>query len=366
MFPNPRVRLLMLCAVMFTLVVSSGCEQAVFPIFQTEDQLSVAIDAACKIRRSEGQNAIVGTGTVFDTSGSTVKVLTAGHVCPNEGETVYAEFYFRGYGSGFLPGRVTWVSYIGGPPRDCAVVEFDRGLFGGIIPTAIPIAPEGSVLPDGATIFSTGCPKAAWPNSFRGHIVRQDDAVMALTPEPLSGRSGSGLLDETGRYICGIICWAAPNTGEGYAVSLNELHRALRGEPAGRTSIINCAVKEASTGREVAARRYASVSDQANRYQYQPGTQMTVTPFAKPYNSTGSQQAWPSLQCPGGQCPSGPPTQPDTPRWRNNPQDQQNGWRGRPNSPLDLLSWPPRSWEQWLVYAVVAYLAYRFITRKPS
>lgn len=331
------------------------------------DQLGVAIDAACKIRRTEGQNTVVGTGTVFDNRGSTVKVLTAGHVCPNEGETVFAEFYFRGYGSGMLPGRVTWVNYIGGPPRDCAVVEFDRQLFGGIIPAMIPIAPEGSVLPDGATIFSTGCPKAAWPNAFKGHILRQDDAIYALTPEPLSGRSGSGLLDESGRYICGIICWAAEASGEGYAVSLNELYRAFRGEPVGQPTIINCALKEVSTDRNVTTRPYLSTADQATKAQ--SGIRMSVTPFAKPADTVVSPQAWPELQCPpSGQCPGGQcPTTPSKPSapWRNIPRDPSD-WGGQPSTPWDMVRWPPRSLEQWLVYAVVAYLAYRFFTRKTT
>jgi hypothetical protein len=370
------MRYLLLLVMMLTPPIIAGCSDCC----QAADQIAKAIDAACLIRGSDGTKSWAGTGTVFQITQSTVRVLTAGHVCPTQGMTVQATFYHRGYDSTPLSGKVVWVSYGGGPPRDCAVVEFDANLFGGIFPQVIPIASESVKLPDGATVISTGCPGGTWPNAFKGHVLRQDAAVVALTPQPQPGRSGSGLLDETGTYIVGIICWAAESKKEGYAVSLTELYRAFRGESPGRPSVITCAVREAGTGR--------TVTDPGGRRILPIGTASADLPNSMPWPglSQPTEQArpieqihidptgtgtsapignpWPELQCPpGGPCPT--PQQPQ----------RQWPWQDAPREPafdpLDaagkpLIPWPPTHWTQWLAYAVVAYLAYRLLTRKAT
>lgn len=210
--------------------------------------LDECFDAVVKIHTNGG----AGSGCCWQEDNEAVYILTNAHVVGAQKGTVTVIFHKLGHASSEIEGQAVWVSYGGGPPRDLAIVRVGKDQLGGHLPKIIPLAPEGVSVQSGETICSIGCPKAHWPNGFRGHVTKTDDAVFSFQPGPLKGRSGSAVFDAAGTHIVGVIAWnnekQPDSPTEGYAITAAEVYRALRGEPPGRAGIIDTMVAEAGTG----------------------------------------------------------------------------------------------------------------------
>lgn len=230
------------------------CVLLLCPAYMVADTSKV-IDAACRIEVvGEGS---VGTGCVFNVTTAVVQVLTAAHVVDAKiGTAVDCTFYYRGYPSGAIRGKVVWAARgEGKSTRDVAVVEIPRQSFGDIIPPVIPLAPDTRVIQRNETIQSCGCPKGSWPNAFKGHVLNVDESAIKICPRPAQGRSGSALVNEDGTEILGVIIWQSTDQEEpcGYAVSIQEIWRAMRGQPTRGTNIINTRVVSLGDGLELVA-----------------------------------------------------------------------------------------------------------------
>lgn len=184
-----------------------------------EGSLADCIDATCRITTAEGSR---GTGCAFENSQGQVFVLTAAHVVGNR-RTVQCEFWRHGHQSSPLPGEVIARS----TSADAAVVCVPAGSFGGVLPACIPVAPRGYRLAEGQTVTSVGCANGAWATGWKGHALGYSGGSLCFTPTPADGRSGSALFDAGGEKIVGLIWGRSDREQKGYAVTVENLYRAL-------------------------------------------------------------------------------------------------------------------------------------------
>jgi hypothetical protein len=248
--------------------------------------ISDCVDATCRISTPDGSR---GTGCVFEISGGRVFALTCAHVV-GRSTAVQCEFWREGHQSQPLPGRV--VARVEDDRCDAAVVVVDESLFGGLLPRVVPVAPRDYVLRPGETITSVGCANGAWSTGWKGHVLGYRDGDLRFVPTPANGRSGSALFDAAGEKIVGIVRARTVDNGEGIAVSLQELYRALGDKTAWLPSAA------AQLPRDAAAGDPFSV-------QCPGGTCPAPTPYLLPYRyreqfrnqpqQAPQQQVWPTL-----------------------------------------------------------------------
>jgi len=220
------------------------------------------IDATCRITAPDGGR---GTGCVFEISQGRVYVLTAAHVVGRAG-AVQCEFWRHGHQSEPLPGVV--IARADDDQCDAAVVMLAESQFGGVLPTAVPLAPRDYVAGPGETITSVGCASGAWSTGWKGHVLGYQGSDLHFVPAPANGRSGSAVFDADGTKIIGLLRARTGDNAQGIATAVQNLYRAFDGKTGG--------------GRRDSASRSAAL----------PGTSRAE---ASP------------VQCPGGNCPAPAP-----------------------------------------------------------
>ena len=193
--------------------------------------LDDCVEATARITAADGST---GTGCVFLREQGKLYLLTNAHVAGTSvGDYVDVEFWKEGFPSQKILGRNVWVSYHESASRDIAIVEVEESALGGVLPGIVPIAADGSPQ-QYETITSVGCANGAWPTAWHGHVEARVDelgSVVHFQPPPAGGRSGSAIFDAAGEKIIGLIAWRAADDSHGIAMTLDELHAALRGEP---------------------------------------------------------------------------------------------------------------------------------------
>lgn len=183
--------------------------------------LETCIDSTCRITANDGG---LGSGVVFEHSQETVFVLTCAHVVKRS-RTIRCEFWGNGEARKPVTGYV--VSRVENDTVDAAVVAISDDQFNGVIPTVIPIAPRGTVIPAGATVMSVGCARGAWPTAWRGKILRSQYGDLRFWPVPADGRSGAAIFSADGSKIIGLIRARTMNGREGIACPLRAIYAAL-------------------------------------------------------------------------------------------------------------------------------------------
>jgi hypothetical protein len=188
-----------------------------------EASLADCLDATCRIHAPDGST---GTGCVFEISQGAVFVLTNRHVV-GTADVVRCVFWQHGHQSTPIAAQVLARS----DQVDVALVTVCAASFDGRLPRVIPIAPRGTRLAPGETVTSVGCASGAWATGWKGHVLGYDGTSVCFTPPPADGRSGSALFDADGRRIVGLI-WGRleRGEGEGYAITVENLYRALNFE----------------------------------------------------------------------------------------------------------------------------------------
>ena len=181
--------------------------------------LSDCADAVCRIAAADGS---CGSGCVFEIDGQWVYVLTAAHVV-GENAAVQCEFWRNGHKSEGLAGQVSRRN----ADVDAAVVAVPAASLGGVLPSAIPLAPRGTAVQAGQTLVSIGCANGAWATAWKGHAVPGDADELRFVPSPANGRSGSPILNAEGSQIVGILVARTMDNAEGIGVPIAAVYRAF-------------------------------------------------------------------------------------------------------------------------------------------
>jgi len=238
--------------------------------------------ATARLRASNGDT---GTGTVFEVSQGQLWILTCAHVATTQ--WLEAEFYAAGHQSGAVPAVVLWRH----EGDDVAIVRVKESALGGVRPPAVQFAPPGHVVPAGARLRTAGSALGVWPTSFVGHSLGYDqNGSLLFVPAPANGRSGSAIVDDTGRIV-GVVRARAGDNSHGLATPVQAVYR-LWGSSEQKTS---AAAVQMPTVPAQQPFRYQLPLPGVQRRQYQDGFQQ-------------------GQQCPpGGVCPpqqGGPPSAP--------------------------------------------------------
>ena len=251
-------------------------------------------DATCRITARDGGR---GTGCVFEISQGRVFVLTAAHLVGGH-PTVDCEFWWRGYRSAPLPGRVISRS----EPADAAIVAVAESQFGGILPKAVPLAPRDYVVRPGDTLASVGCAGGTWSTGWKGHALGYRGADLHFTPTPADGRSGSAIFDADGRQIVGLLRARTTNNSEGIATSLQDLYRAFQVD-SGQTTV-DSGKRTVDSGKrtEDSREREAASGGRTEEREQSPGASDTAR--RSNLSSVHCPLSTLQTQCPGGVCPA--------------------------------------------------------------
>jgi len=193
--------------------------------------LEGGLEATCRITAPDGGR---GTGCVFAIEDDLVYLMTAAHVVERASE-VTCEFWRAGHRSIPLTARV--FARAGNIDAAICVIEVRR--FGGLLPRPIQPSPVGFMLQQGDTLLSAGCARGAWATAWKGHLVARHGGELWFQPPPAGGRSGSAVLDASGKYIVGILVGRLEEGDQavGIAVSTDEIRRGLLGMKTSRSSL---------------------------------------------------------------------------------------------------------------------------------
>jgi hypothetical protein len=201
--------------------------------------MSDCIDATCRITGADGG---VGSGCVFEISQGRVFVLTAAHVVGKD-RAVRCEFWRQGHQSLPLTGQVVARS----ENADAAIIAVPAEVFGGVPPSAIPIAPRDYAVPAGTTLSSVGCANGTWSTGWKGHALGYSGGDLRFLPVPANGRSGSAIFDGEGKMIVGVLRARTAENTEGIATPTRSLYDAFsfstsskRGDAAADAVQVQC------------------------------------------------------------------------------------------------------------------------------
>jgi V8-like Glu-specific endopeptidase len=181
-------------------------------------------NATCKVYSDSG----TGSGVVFLENETDYFVLTAGHIVylPDGSldKTIELEFFIDGFKSKKITSNVDYALLVSGTTIDLAVLKFPKmAMTGYKKPNVIPIDSTFNAKPKDV-ILTYGCPAGRWPSGQKGHVLHYHPDRLIVTPNPIGGRSGSGVFDEKGEKIIGIIIWK-----DGTAVPSAKIKRLLTG-----------------------------------------------------------------------------------------------------------------------------------------
>lgn len=171
--------------------------------------------ATVRIRIEDARSQSFGTGTIIDTHGDEVLVLTCGHMFRDmhPGSTLTVELFEQGKGIMF-PAQV--IDFEAPDNTQTSTPKPDIGLIS--FRTTINVQPA-RVLPSnesprpGENIFSFGCDRGADPSRRDGRVTHINrylgPANIEISGAPVVGRSGGGLFNAQGKLIG--VCNAADN-----------------------------------------------------------------------------------------------------------------------------------------------------------
>jgi S1-C subfamily serine protease len=156
-------------------------------------------ESTVRIRIQEPQQESVGTGTIIDSHHGQALVLTCGHLFrESQGKAKITV-------ETFLGGQITSYPAI---LVDFQAKDMDIGLVQFSPNTEVPVAtliPKNRKLAEGQTVFSWGCDRGALPSRYDSKITKLNRYLGApnveVAGQPVEGRSGGGLFDESGELI---------------------------------------------------------------------------------------------------------------------------------------------------------------------
>jgi len=181
-------------------------------------------DGSVKKEKRKGFQLRVGTGVIFHDDEKHVYILTAGHVVSGRIGDLYTLFFKTGKPSSMMKPQVLFEKYRKNTIEDVAILSLEKKAFGDYpIPKSIPISNE-HVKPN-QRLISAGCPSGNWPNAFIGSATMVGHAGFRFIPRPTKGRSGSGIFDDAGTKILGVLILQGP--GDGIAISTPYICRLL-------------------------------------------------------------------------------------------------------------------------------------------
>lgn len=158
--------------------------------------------ATVRLRVYEEVGYGIGTGTIIDSHGDELLILTCGHLFrDNKGQTKIEVDLF--YGGQVNTVEANVLDYDAGD-RDIGLVTVRTSI--PIQP--VPILPNTTQLQNGASVFSFGCDRGANPsrrdtritgiNLYNQHLRLSN---VEIAGAPIDGRSGGGLFDSQGNLI---------------------------------------------------------------------------------------------------------------------------------------------------------------------
>jgi len=182
--------------------------------------------ATCKVYSDEG----TGTGIVFLENEGYYYILTAAHVVfGNDGladNQLEVEFFVNGFQSRKMIARTDITFYFPATTTDVAVLKMAKMELGQYPkPSVIPLAKSNEKISSNDVILTYGCPQGRWPSGQVGHVTSYRSDGMTIKPYPMAGRSGSGVFDESGQKILGIIIWK-----NGMSVTAKKIRMLLTGQ----------------------------------------------------------------------------------------------------------------------------------------
>jgi len=236
--------------------------------------------ATARLRAADGGT---GTGTAFERSQGHVFLITCAHVAT--GQTIAVEWFYRGHQSGAVQGTVVYRD----AENDVAVISVPEASLGGVAPPVVPLASPEHLVSAGSTVHTIGSANGTWPTGVEGHARGYDQMGLTFLPPPADGRSGSAMVDGSGRIVGVVRARSDANGGYGIATPVQAVYR-LWGTSAQR---------EIATAVAVPWRPAMPVQSQPFRFQLPlPGVQR------RQYEDGFRQGA----QCGPGGCPD--PQQP--------------------------------------------------------
>ena len=218
-------------------------------------------ESTVRIRIQEPQQESVGTGTIIDSQNGEALVLTCGHLFrESQGQAKITV-------ETFLGGQITSYPAI---LVDFQAKDMDIGLVQFRPNMEVPVAtliPKNRKLTEGQTVFSWGCDRGALPSRYDSKITKLNRYLGApnveVAGQPVEGRSGGGLFDESGELIG--VCYAAdPEFQEGlyngaevvyYQLAKLGLHRLFNERTSEQPSTNNLA-------RDIAPNRTAPITSE--------------------------------------------------------------------------------------------------------
>jgi hypothetical protein len=168
-----------------------------------------------------------GTGVVFHTNKNNIYILTAAHVL-ERAEKFYVTFFNTGLPSLGIKCEVLMKKYEKGTVKDVAILVVEKKYLEAIkypIPKPIPLAKKNEEIKKDQKISSCGCVGIKWPNAWIGRTLQVGQTAFSFRPSPQRGRSGSGVFDENGTKILGLVIWTRPQYGT--AVSINAIYKYI-------------------------------------------------------------------------------------------------------------------------------------------
>jgi len=182
--------------------------------------------ATCKVYAEEG----TGTGVVFLENEDYYYVLTAAHVVYSRDgsldDILEVEFFVNGFQSRKISATTDLAFFFPATTTDIAVLKIAKTDLGQYPkPSVIPLAESDEDIRRNDIILTYGCPQGLWPSGQVGHINFYRSNGMIVEPYPTVGRSGSGVFDEEGQKILGIVIWKT-----GMTVPAKKIRMLITGE----------------------------------------------------------------------------------------------------------------------------------------
>lgn len=172
--------------------------------------------ATARLRAADGGT---GTGTAFERSQGHVFLVTCAHVAT--GQTMAVEWFYRGHQSGAVQGAVVYRD----ADNDVAVVSVPEAALGGVVPPVVPLATPEHLVPAGATVHTVGSANGTWPTGVEGHSRGYNEQGLTFLPPPANGRSGSAMIDDSGRIVGVVRARASEAGGYGIATPVQAMYR---------------------------------------------------------------------------------------------------------------------------------------------
>jgi len=199
-----RPRILLACVILL------ACFSA-----QAND-LEALHSATARLTASDGGR---GTGTAFERSQGHVFLVTCAHVASSQ--VMAVEWFYRGHQSGAVQGAVVYHD----ADSDVAVVSVPEAALGGVAPPVVPLATPEHLVPSGATVHTVGSANGTWPTGVEGHARGYDQMGLTFLPPPANGRSGSAMIDDSGRIVGVVRARSDANGGYGIATPVQAMYR---------------------------------------------------------------------------------------------------------------------------------------------